>query len=176
MAKLSQKNKQKKKAPLPRKGAEARPTKHEPVDAEATERRRFTERLDCKVDAEAVEAAAHEMAAVHGKREALKETRRNKMAEFKEQFNALDQRMNELAETVTNSTERRDVECVELLEPGGKVVFVRTDTNEPFERRKANDEDKQDALPGVSLEPTKPSSDDGGDGDVEERGPDDDIA
>lgn len=123
-------------------------TAAKPKDGRQPVERAFvTKKLAVRVSADVVERAAHEMARLYTDREALKSERRETMAEFKERMAAFDQRMGELANTVNNSTEQRDVKCRELLYvEENRIDVVRLDTGEVVDSRTATAEDRQEDL------------------------------
>ena len=120
------------------------------VHRDAVERKRYTMRLPVEVEEEVCRKAAQEMAKIHHAREALKSERRDAMAGFKERMNGLDQQMNDLANTVENSTELREVEVVDRLLPTGEIETVRLDTREVIASRPPTAQELQDSLPGMT--------------------------
>jgi hypothetical protein len=111
------------------------------------ERGRHRRKLPVAVDHETIEAAATEMAMLVGANERLKSERRDAMAEFNERRSHIDERMSELADTVTGGTVLQDIECVTYLLPTNEIQVVRVDTSEVVESRTATAEELQETLP-----------------------------
>jgi hypothetical protein len=141
-----------KKAPDPKwdgavaASAEAAPGAVVDTSREPVIRRKFKQKLPCRLDSAVKDAKGDELANVINRRLALLEERREAMAEFKQQITALDERERELAGDVSTRTESREVECIERLTVTNEIEVVRLDTGEVIDRRNADGADLQDAI------------------------------
>lgn len=140
------------KAPTaPHRAANGAPI-HQPA-----ERKRYMRDLPVRIEAEVVQVKAEELAKVIHHRLAVKEERRESMAEFKETLTGLDEREKSLADSIEKHTEIQPVECIEYLTAeDNSVRVVRSDTGEEIECRTAEAKDRQEVL---ALEPDADASD-----------------
>jgi hypothetical protein len=112
------------------------------------ERARYQEPLLVKITPQDLQPKANELARVIAQRDAMKVNKREANAKFREQIAYFDERINELAESVREGSERRPVEVVERLNLRlNQVEVVRTDTGETISKRAATAEDRQETLP-----------------------------
>lgn len=143
------------------------------ADRERIERKRYSEKLPCAIEPEMVALQADEMAKTFRQREALVEERRAVMADFRDKFAHIDEKLAELATAVEQHTVVRDVEVIEYLIQGtGSLEVVRQDTMEVVEVKAASGDDLQETIFGK--EPPKPpraSELDDEDGDADEGEP-----
>lgn len=123
--------------------------KSSPGDDNPVERARYDDRLPCKLDPVDLPARAYELAKVTHDLEETRERKRESNAKYRERITFLQERANELAESVEGKTELRSVEVVEYLLPRTNTVrIVRSDTGEIVEEHAATPEDLQEGLFG----------------------------
>lgn len=127
------------------KGAEAATAG--PPDRARIERRRYKEKLPCAIPPEEVVFKADEMAVVYRKVEALKEEKRNALADFRDRKAQLEENLGDLATAVEQHTISREVDVVEYLIDGtGTIEVVRQDTLEVVIVKAATSEDLQERI------------------------------
>lgn len=115
---------------------------------DGVERATYCKRLPVPIDAETVAGKLSEFSEAQLDRERILAEKKEAVSEFREQLESVDKTLHELAESVRDHTELRDVECVEqLIVETNEVQVVRTDTGEVVETRTATAEDRQEALP-----------------------------
>jgi hypothetical protein len=111
------------------------------------ERKRYTQALDVKADAEEVRKMAEEMADLQIRKNAIESEKREANAEFREDLAGIKDQLTKLATQVKGHTKTEEVECVEMLdEATGEIRVMRTDTNEQIEFRAATKEDLQENM------------------------------
>lgn len=132
----------------------------------AVPREKFTELLPVKVSPEAIAKAGEELAALVADQAALDEKRREANSGFREQQASIKERQKKAAQTVSEGTELRDVECQDFLLPTNEVMAIRLDTGEVVETRTADKDDLQE-----SLKAKAPDDEDDAEDGLEEQGP-----
>ena len=113
----------------------------------AVERRRYEEKLPCRIETEEHAKLSDELAATVREREEAEEERREAMAGFRERISGISDRQKKLAQCVEQHTVQRTVEVVEYLLPNNEMQTVRVDTGEVLESRAAEKDDLQEGLP-----------------------------
>jgi hypothetical protein len=114
---------------------------------ERIERKRYTTKLPCPIAPEIVVMRADEQAKTWREREKLMAENRERNTEFREQRAHLDKKLGELATSVAQHTEVRDVEVVEYLVSGtGNIKVERQDTMEVVETKAASKDDLQESI------------------------------
>lgn len=89
-----------------------------------------------------------EMAREHSKLGRLQEQKRDQAKLMKEEIDASEERLAELASQVSTGIEHREVACVELLRPGSNMVELeRTDTGEIIDSRPMRADERQVRMP-----------------------------
>lgn len=114
---------------------------------EGVERARYTRKLAVPIDEVTAAKKGRELAKAVHERDAFKEARRADNAEARAKVAYFDERIEELATSVDECTEIRDVECVEVLVvETNEVQVTRLDTGEVVETRAAEAVDRQEVL------------------------------
>lgn len=135
---------------MPKKTKKANPKKDSKANgarSAGVERARYKLQLPVPADSKTIARASKEMAKLVRSEAALREERREAMADFKERQSSINDKMNEWADTVEKGTELADVEVVErLVVETNEVQVTRLDTGEIVERRTAEGSDRQEAL------------------------------
>jgi hypothetical protein len=110
------------------------------------ERARYEMELDCTIDAEIRATKGEELAKVCLERETFLEERRAENAAANDKRKAYDDRIESLSTAVMNGTEKRKVECIDVLLPTNEIQTLRTDTGEVVDSKTATKEDLQEGL------------------------------
>jgi hypothetical protein len=141
MAAKKAKKKTKASAPeVPRKAAKHR---------DAVELKRETLKLPVPVGDDVVDKGGREMAKLQVRIHEVEEEKSVALRGFRKTLEGFSSRMDELADTVNNSTELKDVECMHRLLPTGQVEVVRLDTQEVVDEHTATTQELQVGMPGI---------------------------
>lgn len=114
---------------------------------EMVERGRFGQLLPVKIDPQTIETKSRELARVIREREVMLARKREDNANYREKLNFFDERLTELADSVTAGTQRQTVQCIEYLMADNSIRVIREDTGEIVETRTASAKDLQEPLP-----------------------------
>jgi hypothetical protein len=116
---------------------------------DAVVRRTYKELLPVRVGQDKVEEAMKQMAKLHHEEEELDKSKRQFLSECREKSAAIKNMRSRCVETIDNSTELREVECVDRLLPTGVIESVRVDKQELWkDARVATADERQEGLPG----------------------------